>query len=73
MKCKNNDTRSNLLTSFATKLTTFPGAVSPKAVLLKRKALNNEIKHYYLQAKLVTAFKNTVKKKQKGDRGIFQS
>lgn len=32
------ETRSNLFTSLATRLTTFPGAVSPNAVLLRRNA-----------------------------------
>lgn len=36
------ETRSNLLTSLATKLTTFPGAVSPKAVLFRRNAYHKE-------------------------------
>lgn len=38
------ETRSNLFTSLATKLTTFPGAVSPSAVLLSRNA-------YYIKRK----------------------
>lgn len=34
---KNNDTKSNRFTSFDSKLTTFPGAVSPSAVWESRK------------------------------------
>lgn len=40
------ETRSNLFTSLATKLTTFPGAVSPSAVLLSRNAYYVKKKNY---------------------------
>lgn len=44
--CIKMETRSNLFTSLATKLTTFPGAVSPSAVLLSRNAYYVKKKNY---------------------------